>query len=94
MPQRLSTRERVRRVRVYMEDMGFPVEALNLAALPSLATTHVIRRAVYEGSRTTRDVPLRADDLWVNGIRPPVLTTLRKHQECSICEKVKCHPVS
>ncbi|KAJ7180019.1 hypothetical protein C8R43DRAFT_1117362 [Mycena crocata] len=68
---------------------------------PSLGATRLLTPAQRErrarllvGERTPRQVPLTLGDLYVDGVFPPLEHTTRKHQECSLCGHVKCHPVS
>ncbi|KAJ7078529.1 hypothetical protein C8R43DRAFT_1143386 [Mycena crocata] len=56
--------------------------------------TLIIRRSVAkasDGSCLTRQEPLKREDLWVDGIGPPVQKAKRAHHQCNI---TKSHPVS
>ncbi|KAJ7127332.1 hypothetical protein C8R43DRAFT_958005 [Mycena crocata] len=52
------------------------------------------RLQIRSGAREGRESPLTIDQLYLDGVLPPVHDTTRKHQECSLCGHVKCHPVS
>ncbi|KAJ7024618.1 hypothetical protein C8F04DRAFT_1270162 [Mycena alexandri] len=52
------------------------------------------RERQRRGFRVVRDTPLTEADLYLDSARPPTLTTDRKHQTCSICLRVKSHPVA
>ncbi|KAJ7437061.1 hypothetical protein B0H11DRAFT_2255624 [Mycena galericulata] len=50
-------------------------------------------RRSRDGSRAKRDSPLVDKDLYIDDVRPPVLTTDRTHHKCPVCFNVKSHPV-
>ncbi|KAJ7450273.1 hypothetical protein B0H11DRAFT_1928299 [Mycena galericulata] len=47
-----------------------------------------------DGARTEREEPLTLESLLANGVAPPVRSTTRDHQKCSICLQIKSHPVA
>ncbi|KAJ7092133.1 hypothetical protein C8R43DRAFT_1141976 [Mycena crocata] len=52
------------------------------------------RMRIRNGAREPRELPLTIGELYVDGVLPPVQDTTRKHQQCSLCNHVKCLPVS
>ncbi|KAJ7490094.1 hypothetical protein B0H11DRAFT_2229611 [Mycena galericulata] len=47
-----------------------------------------------DGSRIEREEPLTLESLLSNGVGPPIRSTMREHQKCSICLHIKSHPVA
>ncbi|KAJ7667891.1 hypothetical protein DFH06DRAFT_1322457 [Mycena polygramma] len=53
------------------------------------------REKRLKGSRAVWTPPLVREDLYEDGVLPPPLTSsTRPHQVCSLCQQVKCHPVA
>ncbi|KAJ7431198.1 hypothetical protein B0H11DRAFT_2262221 [Mycena galericulata] len=64
---------------------------------PSLpASRNGARRAPRrsrDGARAPRDSPLTDKDLYLDNVRPPVLSPDRAHHRCPVCFNMKSHPI-
>ncbi|KAJ7041761.1 hypothetical protein C8F04DRAFT_1176852 [Mycena alexandri] len=70
---------------------------LNAAHLGHHNATHLGHQVATEpgnGLRVTRHEPLKREDLWAGGVGPGDRAVKKPHEQCSICSRVKSHPVS
>ncbi|KAJ7430887.1 hypothetical protein B0H11DRAFT_1909733 [Mycena galericulata] len=71
-----------------------PARQQHASAEPARIRQQHRRHPRGNGSRAKRDKPLTDHDLYIDDVRPPILTTDRPHHECSVCFHIKSHPIT